>query len=128
MNNGKYLSILDLARVDLMTRAGVAAIISKQNWYPVIVAETIRFYKSLRLFNSFFVETTVLGWDEKAFILQQRFMKDEVCYALAIIRARFLKKAGGTVEPKEVLEHAGMVSDSPQIVGWIQDWNQQQIK
>jgi len=126
MNNGRYFSILDLARVDLMIRAGLADRISKNGWYPVVVAETIRFNKSIKTFERFNVETTVLGWDEKAFILQQRFMKNENYVADAVIRARFLKKSGGSVAPSLILELAGVSQESPKLPDWVHSWNQQQ--
>ena len=127
MNNGTYFSLLDLARVDLMNRAGVGSKLAQQGWYPVVVAETMRFRKSLKLFDRFHVETVVLGWDEKAFLLQQRFLKGHVCVAEAVVRARFLKKSGGSVTPKEILQLANWTSESPQLPEWIQNWNQNQI-
>lgn len=127
MNNGVYLSIMDLARVDLMTRAGLAQILSKNGIYPVVVAESIRFKKSLKLFDRFYIETTVLGWDEKAFILQQRFLRGEDLIAEAIVRARFLRKTGGSVLPTEILKYAGVEVSSPVLPKAIHDWNLNQI-
>lgn len=128
MNNGQYLSIMDLARVDLMIRAGIASKISDLGYYPVVVAETIRFRKSIQLFNRFYIETKVIGWDEKAFILQQTFILKNQPIADAVVRARFLKKSGGSVLPAEILKLAGVSMDSPQLPGWINDWNLSQIQ
>jgi acyl-CoA thioesterase FadM len=127
MNNGRYFSIMDLARVDLLIRSKIAAQISRNGWYPVVVAETIRFRKSLKLFARFQVETTVVGWDERAFILQQKFWTGDTCMAAAVVRARVLKKTGGSVLPSEVLALAGVTAESNALSGWIRDWNQQQI-
>jgi acyl-CoA thioesterase FadM len=126
MNNGKYLSILDIARVDLLIRAGIAAQISKNGWYPVVVAETIRFRKSLQLFDSFSVETSILGWDDKAFILQQRFLRKGACVAEAIVRARVLKKTGGSVLPQMILGTAGVTTPLNPLPEWVREWNAQQ--
>ena len=49
MNNGKYLSLLDLARTDIMIRSGVLPQLIKRQWYPVLAAETIAFKSSLKL-------------------------------------------------------------------------------
>lgn len=127
MNNGIYLSIMDLARVDLMIRAGLAKTLAKNGIYPVVVAETIRFRKSLKLFDRFFIETTVLGWDEKAFVLQQRFLKKGECIAEATVRARFLRKTGGSVLPAEILSYAKVEINSPPLPEHIRVWNQNQI-
>ncbi len=126
MNNGMYLSIMDLARVDLMIRAGVYDKLNSNGWYPVVVAETIRFRKSIKAFQAFVVETSVLGWDEKAFILEQKFLREGTCVAEAVVRARFLKKTGGSVSPQEVLQLAEFNSKSPELPEWIDHWNKTQ--
>jgi acyl-CoA thioesterase FadM len=69
VNNGRFLSILDLGRVDAMLRSGLAAKLRERSWYPVVAAETILFKKSLTLFQKFDVETQLLGWDSKAFFV-----------------------------------------------------------
>jgi acyl-CoA thioesterase FadM len=124
MNNGKYLSILDLARVDLMNRAGLSQELRARGFYPVVVAETIRFRKSIRAFESFTVVTKVIGWDEKAFIVEQSFMKKGVLIADAVIRARFLKVSGGAVLPKDILAMSGVHETSPALPDWVQRWNE----
>jgi len=50
MNNGAYLTIMDLARTDMMMRSGLVKKAAKRRWYPVVAAETIRFKRSLKLF------------------------------------------------------------------------------
>jgi len=126
MNNGKYFSILDVARADLLLRSRMASHLSNNGWYPVVVAQTMRFRKSLKLFDSFIVETSILGWDEKAFILQQKFWRKDSCIAEAVVRARVLKKSGGSVLPQTVLSTAGVSSESLVLPEWIREWNAQQ--
>lgn len=127
MNNGKYFSLLDLARLDLMTRAGMVSKIAKAAWYPVVTGETMKFKKSIKLLDTFDIETSVLSWDEKAFILKQRFLKKDLVFAEAIVRARFLKKSGGSVSPKEIWALVGEEPSAPALEPWIQNWNQHQI-
>jgi acyl-CoA thioesterase FadM len=127
MNNGKYFSLMDLARVDLMSRAGVLSEFSQMGWYPVVVAETMRFKKSIEPFDKFHIETVILGWDEKAFILRQRFIRADFVMAEAVVRARFLKKTGGSVMPKEALKVVGVSLESPSLESWVNEWNQNQI-
>lgn len=127
MNNGKYFSIMDLARVDLMIRAGLWKKLSQKGWYPVVVAETMRFRKSLKPLQKFNIVTRVIGWDEKAFIVTETFMVGDIVYAEAIIRARFLKRAGGIVLPAELLELAGESNaTAPQMPDWVEAWNKAQ--
>jgi acyl-CoA thioesterase FadM len=126
MTNSRYLAILDLARLDLMLRTGLGKGFAAQGWYPVVAAETIRFRKSLKLFDAFSVETCILGWDEKAFILQQRFIKGGECIADALIRGRILSRKGGAVPLRRVLDLAGVPAESPALPPWVQEWNRQQ--
>ena len=126
MNNGMYFSILDLARVDMMTRSGLLAKFTAQGWYPVVVAETMRFRKSLKPFARFEVESRVIGWDEKATLMKQIFYLGDTIMAEAVIRARFLKKAGGSVSTAELLALAGVQGSAPSLEPWIAEWDNQQ--
>jgi acyl-CoA thioesterase FadM len=123
VNNGVYLSMLDVARVDLLLRSGIAKRLARKGFYPVVAAETIRFRRSLRLFQVFYVETAIIGWDEKAFIVQHRFLRGEELVAEAVVRARFLRRKGGTVSSQELLETIDQVRPSPSLPPWVEVWN-----
>jgi YbgC/YbaW family acyl-CoA thioester hydrolase len=126
VNNGVYLSMMDLARVDLMTRAGLARKLRQRGWYPVVVAQTIRFRRSLTLCQSFTIETRVLGWDEKAFVLEQRFERGTEAVANALVRARFLSTAGEKIAPHDVLALVGESGSSPALADDVARWNADQ--
>ncbi|MFB2554086.1 acyl-CoA thioesterase [Herbiconiux liangxiaofengii] len=128
MNNGVYLSMLDIARLDLLHRAGLWGQLQKRGWYPVVVAETISFRRSLELWQRFEVETRMLGFDERALYLEQRFVavaggRREV-YARAFIRARLLKRSGGivTVPELEALPGVGQAPDDGRMPEWLAGW------
>ncbi len=138
VNNGRYLTILDLARVDLMIRSRMLGKVQAKKWYPIVIGQGIEFKKSLRVFERFEVETTLLGWDEKTIFLEQKFLTwgarvvgdraaaPTTVAACALIRARFLKKSGGSVSSEELLK----VVSNPPPVGhlpqWVRDWDQAQ--
>ena len=46
VNNGMYLSLMDLGRFDLMVRSGVWTRMRRRGWGPVVAAETIAFRPS----------------------------------------------------------------------------------
>jgi acyl-CoA thioesterase FadM len=128
VNNGVYLSMLDVARVDLLLRSGVGRKLWRAGMYPVVAAETIRFRRSLQLFQAFLVETAVVGWDEKAFVLRHRFLRKEEVVAEAFVRVRFLRRRGGTVASHEVLELAGASLAPPALPEWVKAWNQENAR
>ena len=106
MNNGVYLSIMDIARLDLLHRTGIWPIFTARGWYTVVVSETISFRKSLTVGQRFTVESRILGFDEKAVYVEQRFVRPDAdgnpeILALGFIRGRFLKRSGGVVGIEE---------------------------
>lgn len=123
MNNGRYLTILDLARVDLMMRSGLWRQLNAQRWYPVVTLETIRFHRSLELGNRYDVRTRVIGWDEKHVFIEQGFVRDNVEIALAVVRARFLKRSGGIATTAELMQLAGVTQPSPELPEWVARWS-----
>ena len=72
MNNGVFLTILDLGRYDHGKRTGIWKKWKKLGWYPVVVAENITFRKSLELWQEFTLESKVIGWTDEAIYFEQR--------------------------------------------------------
>ena len=126
MNNGRYLSIMDLARVDLMTRSGLAGRLRQRQWYPVVAAQTIRFRRSLTLFQRFAVESRVLGWDDKAFLVEQLFVRNAEVVASAVVRARFLGRGGERIASRDILNLVGLDQASPPLPDVVARWNSEQ--
>ncbi|MET0480999.1 MAG: acyl-CoA thioesterase [Mycetocola sp.] len=122
MNNGVYLSVLDLGRFDLLIRNGIWDILRGRGWFPVVASETITFRKSLNLWQKFVIETRVSGYDEKAVFVDQRIVVDGEIYAQAVIRARFLKKSGGTVSVAELINAIGPVPADLRLPEWQARW------
>jgi acyl-CoA thioesterase FadM len=124
VNNGVYLSMLDVARVDLLLRAGAFGRLRARGLYPVVAAETIRFRRSLKLFERFEIETRVIGWDEQAFLLTHSFLRRGEVVAEAIIRSRFLKRGGGKASTAEVLGVLQTPGPSPALPPFVLRWNE----
>ena len=65
VNNGRYLTFADLGRMDWFIRTGCFQAARKEKCIPVIGDATARFIRQLRAFDRFYVETQLLGWNEK---------------------------------------------------------------
>ena len=123
MNNGIYLTLMDVARFDMLKRSGAWKACKKAHIHPVVVGETISFRKSLKLGQKFSIESGVLGWNDVAFFIRQRFVVEGEVYAEAVVRLRFLKSPKGTPSPAEVLEvMGGWEGEIPSLPTWISDW------
>jgi acyl-CoA thioesterase FadM len=126
MNNGVYFSIMDVARFDMLVRNGVWAMMREKNWYPVVASETVTFRKSLQLWQRFTIESRLVGHDDKAVYVEHRYVRpgadgEPEIYAQGFIRARFLKKGGGTVPMSDIVEALG-VSGADDIPEWMERW------
>jgi len=74
MNNGRYLTLMDLGRTDLMLRSGLARAAWRHRWTPIASAIIVRFRREMRLFQRFRLETRLLYWDERLAIIEQVFV------------------------------------------------------
>ena len=122
MNNGKYLSIMDLGRMDLMMRSGTWSRITGAGWYPVIAGQTIAYYRSLNPWKTFEVHTRILGFDDRWGFLEQTFVRGGHVHARAIVRSRFLKRSGGSVDHSELVALFGDVPGPEGIPDWVKEW------
>lgn len=122
MNNGVYLSLQDLARMDYMIRAGAFSKISARGWYPVVASEMIRFRRSLALFQKFELRTRLISWDDKYLYLEHKFVSNGEVMALGMIRARFLSKKGGAVSPQELMVALDLNLSAPQFPNYLKEW------
>ena len=92
MNNGVYLSLMDLGRMDLMMKSGTFWKLFQQGFYPVVVSESIRFRKSIEVFQHFEMITQIESFDEKDFFIKQTFKRQNEIYAVGLIQGRFKKR------------------------------------
>jgi acyl-CoA thioesterase FadM len=121
-NNGRYLSCMDIGRFDLAFALGLHIPIFKHKWMPLLGSSTIRYRKSLALWQSFELVTSIAGWDEKWVFMQQEFsVKDEI-YALGATKVLFRSKQGN-IPTATLMEYANIEEQSPQLPKWIQDWH-----
>jgi acyl-CoA thioesterase FadM len=74
MNNGRYLTIMDLGRVDVILRSGLWRAVWRHGWTPVANAVVIRFRRELRAFERYRLETQIVAWDERAVVMEQIFV------------------------------------------------------
>lgn len=94
MTNSRYLSMMDLGRMDLLIRSGLAAKIYRRRWLPVLGSATIRWRKALNIFDPITLETRTLGWDDKWIYIEQRIISKDIVYAIAIVKGLFVGKDG----------------------------------
>jgi len=102
MNNGRYLTICDLNRVDLFVRTGLLRSMLKNKWAPIVVEHTMRYKRPLKLLRPFESVMEVTGWDEREFFMTHQFFYQGRVVAEGTSRA-VIKGRDGIVPPEEVM-------------------------
>jgi acyl-CoA thioesterase FadM len=121
MNNGRYLTLMDLGRIDLILRVGLGKYVLTGKWMPIVASAKIRFRRSLGPFKKYQLHTRLLCWDDKWFIVEQRFMVKDRSVAIAYVKALF-RDRNGNIAPSDVLLTLGHNSPSPPMPESVQLW------
>lgn len=112
MNNGRFLTIMDLGRMDLMLKMGIFSVIWKESWMPVVGSVHIVFRRSLKPFQHFELQTRVVYWEPKWFYMEQEFYAGGRLYARALVKASF-KAPDGVVPTERAVGLIGATASSP---------------
>lgn len=65
MNNGRYMTIVDLALIEYFTRAGFLPVALKRGWRPMLGGSMISFRRGLKPFTVYTLRFSLECWDER---------------------------------------------------------------
>ena len=94
VTNGRFPMLMDVARMDFLGRTGLLKVILRERWTPVICGTHIEFKRSLKLFQRYRIETRVLGWDDRAVVMEHAFMRGGELCARGLTQALFVGRCG----------------------------------
>ena len=91
MNNGRYLTLMDLGRLDLFMRSGLMRALRGTGWIPILSAAKVRFRREMRLWRRFRIETRIVYWADTSFVMEHRCImagkgSTEIVSAMALMR------------------------------------------
>jgi acyl-CoA thioesterase FadM len=122
MNNGRFLQIMDLARIDWLLRTGILQNALCQHRRLVLGGVIMRYVRELRVLQRYTVATRLIGWDRKFFYIEHKFeTRDGRAVAVGVVRAAQCT-ADGIVPAGDVAADHGQGS-SPPLPAYIQSWN-----
>ncbi|XP_075776126.1 protein THEM6 [Pelodiscus sinensis] len=120
MNNARYLREADLARCAHLTRIGISTALRALGGRALLAASCVRYRRSLHLGQRFAVRTRLLGWDARAFYLEQRFVCARDGFVCALLLFRMHLEG---CSPAQVMQHLGQGQmDSPELPEEVQLW------
>ena len=128
MNNGRYLSIMDIGRMDFLLRLGLAGYVIKNKYIPVLSASSMRYRLPLLPFQKYDLTTRIVCWDDKWVFMEHRFIirggkKDGAVAGIGLVKGSFFsKQTRGTIPTGEILAAIGEVLESPAMPDYISKW------
>jgi len=121
MNNGRYLSIMDLGRVHLIAQVGLLRAVLKNRWQPVLAAAEVVFIRPLKPLQKFDLVSRVVTWDDKYVYMEQLFESRGVLCAHAFVKGLFLSREG-RVSNAAVVALAGYEGPVPAMPEELRLW------
>lgn len=122
MNNARYLSVMDYARMHLLARGRLLEHIVRSRWQPLVGAVWMTYRRSLPLFSAFTIASRLMCWDERWFYIEQKFTVGDNLAALGWVKG-MLRDTRGIIKPQEALERATPGVMSPPMPEAIAQWN-----
>jgi len=124
-NSGRYISFMDVGRIDLLARMRMVRKVIKRGWRPLVGGSLITYRKSLLPFEAFVVKSRILCWDAKWFYFEHIIVNHRGdLAAIANVRG-LLRGPEGNVPPKALIELSGRTDlTSPPIPDFIKRWSE----
>jgi acyl-CoA thioesterase FadM len=122
MNNGRYLTNMDLGRTDLAGRAGLLRAFRRERIQPVMAGATIRFRRPLEAFQRYELHSRIMGWDDRWTFFEQRFLRSDGKLAALAFAKVAVRGADGLVSPADVAALVGWQEPSPELPAEVEAW------
>jgi acyl-CoA thioesterase FadM len=122
MNNGRYLTIVDLGLVTYFVRSGFIRLCFARRWRPMGGGSIVYFRRGLTLLQRYNLRFTLVAWDEFWTYCRFEFVRGgEVC-ATGFVKGAAAGR-GGLVRCAEIYPALGHHNSSPQmpedLVAWV---------
>jgi acyl-CoA thioesterase FadM len=123
MNNARYLSVMDYARIHLLARTRLLEHIVRARWQPLVGAVWMTYRRSLPLFSAFSITSRLVCWDQSWFYIEQTFTARGGLASLGWVKG-MLRDGRNILEPQQVLERVAPCLVSPPMPDAIAQWNE----
>lgn len=121
INNARYMVFMERARWDHPVQTNTWDVMLKEKLNFIVAGIEMGYIREIRLGKKFDVETRYIGWDEKYFYLEQRFVADGKIHAYGLVKAVFLQQ-GQKAEPHQVANTLGIQLTSEVLPEHMELW------
>src|SRR5690242_4773450 len=123
LNAGRFLSFMDIARIELIARMRALRPAIKRGWRPVVGGASIRYRRSVQPFERFTIQSRTVGWDEKWFYIEHILNRADGSMAAHAYARVTLRSKEGTVPPRDFIALMGIEGiQSPTLPAFVDEW------
>ena len=121
MNNGRYLTIVDLALATVFIRSGFARLCFEKGWRPMGGGSVVFFRRALTVFQRYTLRFTLVGWDEFWNYCRFEFVRDGELCATGFVKGAAAARRG-LVPNAEIYGALGYQGSSPALPEDLRAW------
>ena len=118
VNNGRFLTLADLGRIDFLIRTNFMAVMIKNKWKPIIAGVDSYYLKPLSPFKIYTQTTTLLCWDDKWGYFEHKFKSGNKVVAIIYVKGLFVGPLG-RISVEEIAKTLGVTQGSPDMPEFI---------
>ncbi len=122
LNNGRTLTLMDLSRIPLAFRTGLARALFAQKWQMTMAGVSVRYRRRVRPFEKVSIQTRALGHDARFLYLEQAMVKRSGETAHHALYRVAVTDRDGIVAPDRVLEAMGCGAQKHALPDWVTAW------
>ena len=122
VNGGRYLTLSDLGRIDLLIRVGLARVVRQEGWMLPMAITAVRFRRPWHLFQTCELRTRILGWDDQWGYMSTEFVHSGKIVAKVVTKALVLDRNGSKVPIAVILDRLGLPGETLPVPAEIRAW------
>lgn len=92
VNNATYFNFCNQARLEYLAESGILRFLLKRKVNPIIIKNEISYLRSLKLFDSFYIQTKLSCVERKEIIIEHEFYIKERKIAVCKSHAKLIGK------------------------------------
>lgn len=119
LNNGRALTLYDIARISLSVRSGLDKILRQNKWGITVAGSFVRYRKRVTLWQKIEITAQCIGIDDRFYYMLQNMYRNGEPVGQALYRAAVTQN--GLVKPYLLAQAAGIeLADVPILPAWVQ--------
>ena len=121
MNNGRYLTLIDLMLIEYFVRTGFAAVLVKKGWRPMAGGSFITFRRGLKPFQSYTLRFRLVACDANWNYMRFEFTDGERVCAAGYTKGAAVARTG-LVSNSESYAALGLPMFTTDLPAPVRDW------